>query len=65
MIVIKFALLHYFQHFQEVSVLPQITYGNVALIFLSYFPEYDKNEIFIAYHNKYLAFTIFLGPSWL
>jgi hypothetical protein len=26
------------------SVLPQITYGNMALIFLSYFHGYNKNE---------------------
>jgi hypothetical protein len=31
------------------SVLPQITYGNMALIFLSYFHGYNKNEIFVDY----------------
>jgi hypothetical protein len=31
------------------SVLPQITYGNMALIFLSYFHGYNKNEIFADY----------------
>jgi hypothetical protein len=30
-------------------VLPQITYGNMALIFLSYFDGYNKNEIFADY----------------
>jgi hypothetical protein len=31
------------------SVLPQISYGNMALIFLSYFHGYNKNEIFTDY----------------
>jgi hypothetical protein len=33
------------------SVLPHITYGNMALIFLSssYFHGYNKNEIFADY----------------
>jgi hypothetical protein len=31
------------------SVLPQITYGNMALIFLSHFQGYNKNEIFADY----------------
>jgi hypothetical protein len=31
------------------SVLPQITYGNMALIFLSYLHGYNKNEIFADY----------------
>jgi hypothetical protein len=41
------------------SVLPQITYGNVALIFLSYFHEYNKNEIFIVYYNKFGIHDLF------
>jgi hypothetical protein len=31
------------------SVLPKITYGNVALIFLPHFHGYNKNEIFADY----------------
>jgi hypothetical protein len=31
------------------SVLLQITYGNMALIFLSHFHGYNKNEIFAGY----------------
>jgi hypothetical protein len=31
------------------SVLPQITYGNMALIFLAYFHGDNKNEIFAIY----------------
>jgi hypothetical protein len=42
--------LHYYQHFQICSnfifVLPQITYGNMALIFPSHFQGYNKIEIF-------------------
>jgi hypothetical protein len=34
------------------SVLSQITYGNIALIVLSYFHEYNKNEIFADYWDK-------------
>jgi hypothetical protein len=42
--------LHYFQNFQEMmSVLPQITYDNLALVFLSYFHGYNKNYIFADY----------------
>jgi hypothetical protein len=38
------------------SVLPQITYGNVALIFLSYFHGYNKNENCIySVTNNYLC----------
>jgi uncharacterized ion transporter superfamily protein YfcC len=36
-------LLHYFQHLM--SVLPQITYGNMALIFLSYLHGYNKQNL--------------------
>jgi hypothetical protein len=32
------------------SVLPQITYGNMALIVLPYFRGYNKNEIFSDYY---------------
>jgi hypothetical protein len=31
------------------SILPQIMYGNMALIFLSYVHGYNKNEIFAYY----------------
>jgi hypothetical protein len=31
------------------SILPQIMYGNIALIFLSYVHGYNKNEIFAYY----------------
>jgi hypothetical protein len=31
------------------SVLPQITYGNMDLIFLAYFHGYNKNEAFADY----------------
>jgi hypothetical protein len=31
------------------SVLPQITYGNTAFIFLSHFHGHNKNEIFVDY----------------
>jgi hypothetical protein len=34
-----------------IAVLPQITYGNMAEIFLSYFHEHNKNEIFADYWN--------------
>jgi hypothetical protein len=33
------------------SVLPQMTYDNMALIFLSYFHGYNKNEIFADYQD--------------
>jgi hypothetical protein len=36
-------------NFTRVSVIPQITYGNMALIFLSHFHGYNKNEIFADY----------------
>jgi hypothetical protein len=36
-------------NFTRVSVVPQITYGNMALIFLSHFHGYNKNEIFADY----------------
>jgi hypothetical protein len=36
------------------SVLPQITYGNMALIFLSHFHEHNKNEIFAGYWDTYV-----------
>jgi hypothetical protein len=50
------------------SVLPQITYGNVALIFLSYFHGYNKNEILNIYSvtNNYVLFrTRNLGQHFL
>jgi hypothetical protein len=34
------------------SVLPQIAYGNMALIALSYFHGYKKNEFFADYWDK-------------
>jgi hypothetical protein len=38
------------------SVLPQITYGNMALIFLSHFHGYNKNEIFADYWDTQNVF---------
>jgi hypothetical protein len=42
-------------------VLPQITYGNMALIFLSHFHGYNENEIFADYgiHRKFLNVATF------
>jgi hypothetical protein len=50
------------------SVLPQITYGNVTLIFLSYFHGYNKNEILNIYSvtNNYVLFRTWnLGQHFL
>jgi hypothetical protein len=38
------------------SVLPQITYGNMALIFLPHFHGYNKNEIFEDYWDTLECF---------
>jgi hypothetical protein len=39
------------------SVLPQITYGNIALIAVFYFHGYKKKEILADYWNKWNVFT--------
>jgi hypothetical protein len=54
-------LFHYFQHFQEVSVLTQIMYGNMALICLSYFHGYNKNKIFGDYWGDTYIGIMFLN----
>jgi hypothetical protein len=42
-----------------ISVLPQITYGNMALTVLSYFHGYKKKKyIFTDYWNKSNAFSV-------
>jgi hypothetical protein len=43
------------------SVLTQITYGNTALIFLSHFHGYNKNELFatIGIHRMFLNVATF------
>jgi hypothetical protein len=43
------SLLPAFPNSNFMSILPQITYGNMALIFLSHFHGYNKNEIFTDY----------------
>jgi hypothetical protein len=40
------------------SILPQITYSNMALIFLSHFHGYNKNEIFAGYWDTYSVFQL-------
>jgi hypothetical protein len=46
------------------SDLPQITYGNMALIFLSHFHGYNKNEIYADYWDTECFFLMLphLGP---
>jgi hypothetical protein len=44
-------------------VLPQIAYGNTALIFPSHFQGYNKNEIFADYWDAYMPFTIILNTQ--
>jgi hypothetical protein len=68
MIVIRFAIIYfiifsfsylltYLPSFR--SVLPQITYGNMALIFLSYFHGYNKNEIFEDHWDHWDTLNVF------
>jgi hypothetical protein len=40
------------------SVLPQMTYDNMALIFLSYFHGYNKNEIFADYQDTRMLLNV-------
>jgi hypothetical protein len=40
------------------SILPQITYGNVALIFFSHFHGYNKNEIFAGYWDRRIFLNV-------
>jgi hypothetical protein len=46
-------------------VLPQIAYGNTALIFPSHFQGYNKNEIFADYRDAYKPFTIISNSDYL
>jgi hypothetical protein len=43
------SLLPAFPNSNFMSVLPKLTYGNMALIFLPHFHGYNKNEIFADY----------------
>jgi hypothetical protein len=40
------------------SILPQITYGNVALIFFSHFHGYNKNEMFAGYWDRRMFLNV-------
>jgi hypothetical protein len=44
------------------SVLPKITYGNMALIFLSRFHRYNKNEIFTDYWDTVVCLNSKFPP---